>query len=258
MNELITLAIHDKVATLSLNQPERHNALSGPLVQAFSKTLKQIQADANIHAVILRGNGKHFCAGADIKWMQALSEASFEENKQDALVLAELFYDLYHLTKPTVALVQGAALGGALGVIACCDLVIAQPQSHFGFSEVKLGIAPAVISPYVVAAMGVRQARRYFLTGEKFSAQVALETGLVHLLADDLDEAAAPYIELFLQNSPQAMAVTKGLTTLVSSQTMDAKLAEKTAEVNARMRKSEDGQEGLKAFIEKRKPVWQL
>ncbi len=257
MRELVQLHTDYPVATIFLNHPEKHNALSGALVQALATVLKQIKQDDAIHVVLLKSSSKHFCAGADIQWMQALSEAPLEENKKDALLLSELFYELYHLPKPTIALVHGAAFGGALGIMACCDLVIAHPQAEFGFTEVKIGLTPAVISPYVIAAMGVRQARRYFLTAEKFSTQTALALGLVHVMADSLEAAAAPYIERFLQNSPQAMAVTKELISLVSFQPMNAKLAEKTAEINARMRKSQDGQEGLKAFLAKRKPVWQ-
>ncbi|MBI5447392.1 MAG: enoyl-CoA hydratase/isomerase family protein [Gammaproteobacteria bacterium] len=256
MSEWVTISVKKAVATLTLNHPEKHNALSGPLVQALATAVKEIKVDPHIHLLVIKAAGNHFCAGANIQWMKTLSDASFEENKKDALVLSEFFYELYHLAKPTVSLVQGAALGGALGIISCCDLVIAHPLAQFGFSEVKLGLAPAVISPYVVAAMGVRQARRYFLTGEKFSSQTALRLGLVHHVAENLEEALLPYQTSFLESGPQAMAVTKELTSLVASQPLNRVLAEKTAEINARMRTSKEGKEGLSAFLEKRKPVW--
>lgn len=258
MSKWVKLTVSESVATVMLDNPVRRNALSGELVKEFLSVIKKIKEDASIRVVVIRGAGDHFCAGADIQWMKSLSEASYEDNKEDALQLAELFHQLYHLTKPTVALVQGAAIGGALGILSCCDLVIAQEKTQFAFSEVKIGLVPAVISPYIMAAIGVRQARRYFLTAETFFSHTAMQLGLVHIVSDELDATAAPYIKSFLQSGPQALGVTKELISLVAFQPIGSKLAEETAEINARLRRSEEGREGLSAFLQKRKPSWQL
>lgn len=256
--EQVLLTIEKGVASLTLNYPERRNALSGPLVKAFLAALIQVRDSDAVRLLVIRGAGDHFCAGADIQWMRSLAASSLEENKEDALHLADLLHQLYHLPKPTIALVRGAAIGGGLGILSCCDLVIAEEKTQFAFTEVKIGLVPAVISPYVMAAIGVRQARRYFLTAETFFSHTALEMGLIHIVSSDLEGTLSLYVKSFLKSGPCALGVTKELLSLVACEPIGSALLEKTAEINARIRTSEEGREGLSAFLEKRRPLWEV
>jgi methylglutaconyl-CoA hydratase len=257
MDELL-FAQTDGIAALTLNRPEKRNALHGPLIAELLRLIKSIATDTTIKILMINGNGEHFCAGADIHWMQKIAQGSKKENEQDAERLAELLHQLYFFPKPVMVLAQGAAMGGGLGLIAAADIVIAGSNAQFAFSEVKIGIAPSVISPYVVAAIGPRYANYYFLTAEKFSAADAKYMGLIHKIVEPahlMAEANTLALQL-LQNSPQAMLAAKQLIRHVQYENINVNLSHMTAEHLAHLRASADAQEGLQAFIEKRKPKW--
>lgn len=246
------------VAHLTLNRPEVHNAFNDALIAEMTSALDALERDTQVRAVILSGNGKSFSAGADLNWMQAMAGYSHAENLRDAEALGDLMHRLDSLKKPTIALVQGPAFGGGVGLVACCDIAIAAQRASFCLSEVKLGLIPAVISPYVVAAMGPRAARRYFLTAERFSAEKAMALGLVHeVVADDgLDAAAESLIVELLAAGPIAVREAKDLIAAVAFRPPEAGLRQDTAERIARIRASDEGREGLTAFLEKRPPNW--
>jgi methylglutaconyl-CoA hydratase len=245
-------------ATLTLNRPELHNAFDDTLIAGLTAALKSLEADPRVRVVVLAAAGPSFSAGADLAWMRRTADYSREQNLRDALALAELMRTLNGLSKPTIARVQGAAYGGGVGLVACCDLALASPSASFCLSEVKLGLIPAVISPYLVQAIGPRAARRYFLSAERFSAAEAKQLGLVHeLVADgELDEALERAVERLLANGPRAMAAAKELVARVAGRALDEGLIRETAELIADARASEEGREGLSAFLEKRKPRW--
>ncbi|MFT5722451.1 MAG: methylglutaconyl-CoA hydratase [Motiliproteus sp.] len=247
------------IATLTLNRPEVHNAFDDQVIDSLIQHLEYVADDPAVRVLVLRSEGKNFSAGADLNWMRRMAGNSHQENLVDARGLALLMRCLNDLPKPTIALVQGAAYGGAVGLAACCDLVVATQASQFCLSEVRIGLVPAVISPYVVRAIGERQARRYFLTAEAFSATQAQNWGLVHELVEtheDLDAAKEALIKKLLNNSPCAIEAAKALITTVSSKSITADLIEATAICIADIRISAEGQEGLSAFLEKRKPNW--
>ncbi len=245
-------------ATLTLNRPEVHNAFDDAMIAAMTKALKRLDADDNIRVVLLSARGKNFSAGADLGWMRRSADYSFEQNRDDALALAELMKTLDRLSKPTIAQVHGAVYGGGVGLVACCDVVLATPKASFCLSEVKLGLIPAVISPYVVAAIGQRAARRYFLTAELFSAEEALRLGLVHEIVeqDALQLRGDQLSRHLLGNAPQAMAEAKQLVKEVANSVIDDAFIAFTAGRIAEIRASKEGREGLGAFLEKRKPSW--
>ena len=247
------------VAKLILNRPDVHNAFDDELIEDIINALSNVSNDDSVRAVILTSTGKHFSAGADLNWMKRMATLSEEENRNDAQRLAELMHALNNLNKPTIALVDGAAYGGAVGLIACCDMAIATQRSRFCLSEVKIGLSPAVISPFVVAAIGERQARRYFLTAEVFDAQQAQQFELLHEVVEDKDalqEASEKLVSALQGNSPQAMDKTKQLIKQVSRRDIDQDMRDYTVNLIASIRVSEEGQEGLGSFLEKRKPSW--
>jgi methylglutaconyl-CoA hydratase len=246
------------VAHLILNRPDKSNAFDDEMIAALTAAIKQISTDANVHIVVLEGEGKHFSAGADLNWMQRMATASVEDNQKDALKLADLLYRLNHLTKPTVAIVRGAAMGGGVGLLACCDIVIAAESAQFALSEVKLGLIPAVISPYVLAAMGERAARRYFLSGERFSVHEAKLLGLVHhiTLEAELDDNRDRMVTILLQNGPKAMVAAKQLIADIKDRPIDNRLSEDTATRIAKLRASTEAQIGMNAFFNKKAPEW--
>lgn len=247
------------VATLTMNRPELHNAFDDLLIADLTAELKRLDGDSRVRVVLLAGSGRSFSAGADLNWMRRMADYTREENLSDALGLAALMQTLNGLGKPTIALVQGAAFGGGVGLVACCDLAIATRRATFCLSEVKLGLMPAVISPYVVAAMGPRACRRYFLTAEPFDAAEACRLGLVHeVVADDasLQERGAELAGLLLRNGPRAMTAAKELIAAVAGRAPDEALIADTAGRIADQRASAEGREGVSAFLEKRKPEW--
>ncbi len=257
---LLTSITMEGIATITLNRPERHNAFDDVLITELTTTLQQLEETPNLRALILRANGKHFCAGADANWMRRMVDYTAAENLRDAHQLAELMNTLYHFSKPTIALAHGAAYGGGIGLIACCDIALATHSAQFCFSEVKLGLVPATISPYVIAAIGERAARYYFLTAERFDAKNALTLGLIRdvVAEDELITKGEALASQLLINAPQAIAAAKQLVTSVAGQPIDATLRSFTAECIATLRSTPEAQEGLKAFLEKRPPAWSL
>lgn len=258
-DQLVLQKIGKGVGRLTLNRPEVHNAFDDALVAELTAALLSLGADKRVRVVVLAAAGKSFSAGADLAWMQRMAGYSEAENLDDARALAGLMSTLDRIAKPTVALVQGAAFGGGVGLVACCDIAIASEAASFSLSEVKLGLIPAVISPYIVAAMGPRAARRYILTAERFSAQEALRLGLVHEVvpADRLEETGQQVLDHFAQGGPLAQTEAKDLVLSLASRPIDREVVEETAQRIARIRVGEEAREGLAAFLEKRKAEWQ-
>ena len=258
-DQLVLQRIDAGVGRLTLNRPEVHNAFDDALIAQLTAALLSLEADRRVRAVVLAAAGKSFSAGADLAWMQRMAGYSEAENLADARALAGLMSTLDRLAKPTVALVQGAAFGGGVGLVACCDIAIASEAASFSLSEVKLGLIPAVISPYVVAAMGPGAARRFILTAERFSAPQALALGLVHEVvpADRLEETGQKVLDHLTQGGPRAQADAKDLVLSLAGRPIDRALVEETAERIARIRVGEEAREGLAAFLEKRKAEWQ-
>ncbi|MDX2321556.1 MAG: enoyl-CoA hydratase-related protein [Moritella sp.] len=244
------------IATITLTRPNVRNAFNVDTVNHLLTTLAVLKHDPAVRILLLRAQGEHFCAGADINWMKDVVRLGYQENLADAGKLAKLMDHLNQFPKPTIVLVQGACFGGAIGLVACCDIALATATAKFCLSEVKIGLIPAVISPYVVAAMGVRQARRYCLTGESFNSEQALEYGLIHQLGDDLDKLAAPFTDTLLNNSPAAMQAVKSLLHDISNHAINDTLIADTSQRIAAIRVSNEAQEGLDAFLNKRKPDW--
>ncbi len=246
------------VATLWMNRPELHNAFNPQLIADLTAACRALDADHAVRVVILAGRGKSFSAGADLNWMKAAGQMSVEENLEDARRLAAMLRTLAELRKPTIARVHGAALGGGLGLAAACDLCVAATSAVFATSEVRFGIIPATIGPYVIRAIGERQAYRYFQTAERIDAQRAREIGLVHEVAtpEDLDAKVQQLTDALLQGGPQAQAEAKDLIRAVAGQSMSDALMEDTARRIAALRATPEAREGLAAFLEKRSPAW--
>jgi methylglutaconyl-CoA hydratase len=256
-----TLAIERQgpIGLITMNRPERHNAFDDALIAELTDALRSMEAEDGIRVVVLSGAGKSFCAGADLNWMKRMAGFSKDENQRDAMGLGALMRTLAHLRKPTVARVHGAAYGGGVGLVACCDIAVAAQDASFSLSEAKLGLIPAVISPYVVAAIGERAARRYFLTAERFDAAEAWRLGLVHEIgatADDMDEKIGGIIDTMLAAGPVAQREAKELIRAVSGRPVTSELIQDTAERIARVRSSPEGREGVAAFLEKRRAAW--
>jgi len=246
------------IARLTLTRPKVHNAFNDALIRELTAALEGFDSDSRVRAVILAAQGKYFSAGADLNWMKAMAEESEAANVADAQALAKLMSTLNTLSKPTIALVQGSAFGGGVGLAACCDIVIAVEGVSFTLSEVRLGLIPAVIAPYVVAAIGARASRRYFQTAERISAWQAHRLGLVHEVVPrgDLESTARRLVDDLLAGGPQAQAESKDLIHAVAGRPLDQGVMDDTASRIARIRRSPEGLEGVAAFLEKRKPDW--
>ncbi|KIQ04287.1 MULTISPECIES: gamma-carboxygeranoyl-CoA hydratase [Pseudomonas] len=262
MTDFSTLQLHTDprgVATLWLNRPDKHNAFNAEMIEELIQALRQVAADDSLRFLVLRGQGRHFCAGADLAWMQASAQLDYASNLRDAHQLGELMSLLYHLPCPTLAVVQGAAFGGAVGLTACCDIAIGASEASFSLSEVRIGLVPAVISPYVVQAIGERATRRYALSAERFNGERARELGLLAECypAAELESEVEQWIANLLLNSPQAMRESKALLHGVGSGVLSDALRQRTESVIAGIRVSEEGQEGLAAFLQKRPSAWQ-
>jgi methylglutaconyl-CoA hydratase len=257
-----TLSIrHDgAVASLQMQRPEVHNAFDARLVAELTQALEQLDRDASVRAVVLSGAGTTFSAGADLNWMLGMARATERENEQDSLRLAKLMHTLNFLSKPTIAKVHGSAYGGGVGLVACCDIAIGADGAKFSLSEVKLGLVPAVISPYVIAAIGARPARRLFVGAEVFSAREAERIGLLHqcVPGGELDAAVDRSVHWLLKGGPQAQREAKQLVAFATELTPEsaAKADRANARLIARLRVSPEGQEGLSAFLDKRAPRW--
>lgn len=257
MNNTILVNIKDNVAHITLNRPDVRHAFNDVMITELLTALSTIEADDTIRVLVLHSQGPIFCAGADLTWMQKMLKYSLAENEVDASQLAQLMYSLYTLNKPTIALVQGNAYGGGVGLIACCDIAIASDKAQFCFSEVKLGLSPSVISPYVIRAIGLRQTQRYFLTAESFNAETALGLGLIHSCVSDdaaLNIQAETIIKQLLKNGPKALTNTKKL--LQHNVPLSTELVNYTITDIAQLRISAEGQEGIKAFLEQTPPSW--
>jgi methylglutaconyl-CoA hydratase len=248
------------IATLTLDRPEARNALSAALVARLTESLEALAGDATVRAVLLTGSAGVFCAGADIGEMRAAGKASQEHNEADSRRFAKMLEVLERQPQPTVAVVNGAAYGGAVGLVAACDIALAAGSARFALSEVRLGLVPAMISPYVIRAIGPRQARRWFLTGEAMEARTAERIGLVHEVVEDagLQPAAAALVDALLAGGPGAQAEIKRLIRHVTgrSEPADESMLAETARWIARIRAGDEAREGLTAFLERRKPGW--
>ncbi len=255
MPSATTLTIDQKIATLCLSRPEKHNAFDDQVITEIRAHLTQVaQSDARV--LLLRANGKHFCAGADLAWMKRMATLSHEENLHDARQLSLLMQELNNLEIPSIVRLQGAAYGGAIGLIACCDIAIADESASFCLSETKLGLAPATIAPFVVQAIGPRIAKKLFLTAEVFDASSALRFQLIHerVKTEELDEKITSTIQLILNTGPKASIAAKSLVSEVIDAPCD--LHERTSQLIAKLRVSDEGQAGLKAFFDKRPAPW--
>jgi methylglutaconyl-CoA hydratase len=253
----ILLSQDGPVVRISLNRPEIHNAFNETMIDELGNALDGILHRSGTRVVVLTGQGKSFCAGADLNWMRKVKDYSYEENLEESNRLADLMYAIYTLPMPTIARVNGTAIGGGTGLLAACDLVIAAATAMFSLSEVKLGLVPAVISPYVIRRVGESQCRRLMLTGERFPAGKAEQFGLVNQVVpvEDLDGAVRERIDQFLTSGPEALKTCKELLRRIPQMSFQ-EAKEYTAEVIARLRMSREGQEGMSAFLEKRKPGW--
>lgn len=246
------------IATVTLNRPDKHNAFNGDVIAELTAAFNAVAGDKFARVLVFRANGANFCAGADLEWMKRTAGFSLDENLRDAASLADMLETLNFLPVPAIARVQGAALGGGAGLVCCCDIAVAANNASFAFSEVKLGLIPATISPYIVRAIGPRAARRYCLTAERFDAQKALALGLVSEIATDdtLDHCVARLVDSILQNGPDAVRATKRLLFDVAEQDLNEELLRATSERIAQTRATDEAREGIAAFLEKRAPDW--
>ena len=258
MDKVIYSIADNGVATVTLNNPDKHNAFDDEVIALLTNTFKQLSQNEAVKLVVLASTGKSFCAGADLGWMKRMADYSYEENLADSNALAELFKTINFMPQPTIAKIQGAAFGGAVGLAACCDMVVAAERASFCLSEVKLGLIPATISPYVINAIGERASRRYFLTAERFFAAKAQELGLVSEVVptEELDSKTQELINATLGNGPQAVQAAKLLIADVANKEINGELISETSRRIASIRVGEEGQEGLTAFFEKRPASW--
>ena len=256
--ETLTIAIADKVATVTLNRPELRNAFNESAIAELALAFDELGRNELVRAIVLAANGPAFCAGADLNWMKKMAGYSHDENLADASRLADMLRTIYLCPKPTVAKVQGDCYAGGMGLVAACDIVVAADTVNFCLSEVKLGLIPATISPYVIKAMGEQAARRYFITAERFDAASALRMGFAHevVAADALDTTVAGLVKALVSNSPNAVVEAKKLVREVVGAPVTDALLRDTAERIAGIRASSEGREGVASFLEKRKPNW--
>lgn len=259
MTETVEIRREGVTATVALNRPQSHNAMTPQMIAELTATFDALGREDDIRVVILTGNGRSFCAGADLATMRAAADYTFDENVADGEAIFDLMHAVDRCPRPVVARVNGAAIGGGVGLVSCCDIVVAVERAIFALSEVRLGILPAVISPFVLARIGPGAARQLFLTGERFSAEYARRVGLVdHVVADEaaLDKVVAERVDVLLQGAPGAQAAAKELIRTVAFRSKEEMRAH-TSRIIARRRASDEGREGMSAFLEKRKPSWQ-
>ncbi|MGZ5801153.1 MAG: enoyl-CoA hydratase/isomerase family protein [Burkholderiaceae bacterium] len=273
--QTILIERQDSVAQVILNRPDVRNAFNERSIAELTQAFRELGDDDNVRVIVLAARGPVFCAGADLQWMKKMAAYTHEENREDAALLAQMLRTIYECPKPVIAKVQGDCYAGGMGLAAACDIAVAAEEAHFCLSEVKIGLIPATISPYVIRAMGERAARRYFLTAEKFSAQEALRIGFVHQLVstavldtlegmanaqatpDPLGAAVDAIVSSLLLASPNAVKEAKRLVRDVAGMPLTDDLIAGTVERIAEIRASDEGREGVKAFLEKRKPNWQ-
>jgi len=256
--ETLLVTIADKVATVTLNRPDLRNAFNEQAIAELALVFDELGRSDTVRAIVLAANGMSFCAGADLNWMKKMAGYSHDENLADAMRLADMLRTIYLCPKPVVARVQGDCYAGGMGLVAACDIVVAGEQAAFCLSEVKLGLIPATISPYVIKAMGEQAARRYFLTAERFDAKEAHRIGFAHEVVahEALDATVAGIVKALVNNSPHAVQQAKTLVREVVGQPVDEALLADTAGRIAAIRASLEGREGVTSFLEKRKPTW--
>ena len=256
--ETIAIHVRESIALVVLSRPDVHNAFNAMLIAELTRALRDLDRDASVRAVVLLGEGKSFCAGADLNWMTEMARYGIAENLADATALATMLKTLARLSKPTIARVHGSAFGGGAGLVACCDIAFAAHDAVFSFSEAKLGLIPATIAPYVVEAIGARHARRYFLSAERFTAADAYRIGLVHEIypLDEIDARINELLASLLLAGPRAQDESKALIRAVRPGPIDDAMIADTAARIAGVRGSEEGKEGVAAFLRKRSPAW--
>jgi len=248
----------DGVARVTLNRPEVRNAFDDALIASLRKTFDELGGDPSVRVVVLGGNGPAFCAGADLNWMKRMAGYDYAANQRDAQALADMLAALERMPKPTIARVHGPAFAGGTGLVAACDIAVGTPEAKFCFSEAKLGLSPATISPHVLRAIGERAARRYFLTAEVFGAEEAYRLGMLSILvpSSEIDSEIEKLLTHLLAGGPEAMKKIKELVRAVASRPLDDALVADTAKRIAEIRVSPEGREGIASFLEKRKPSW--
>jgi methylglutaconyl-CoA hydratase len=257
--QTVLLTVEDRIARVTLNRPEIRNAFNDVMISELLEIFTNMASREDVRVIVLTGSGTCYCAGADLHWMKRIQGYSYQENFEDTLRLAELMYRMYASPKPTIARINGPAIGGGTGFVAVCDLAIASESAVFSFSEVKIGVVPACISPYVVRRVGESRCREFFLTGERLTAHRALESGLVNQVVPEgeLDKAVGERVQQLLSSGPYALNICKQL--LQKVPLLDFEEAKTyTADVLARLREGEEAQEGMAAFFEKRKPEWSI
>ncbi|OTG67638.1 enoyl-CoA hydratase/isomerase family protein [Acinetobacter silvestris] len=256
--QFLQLEQNQQVATVWLNRPELHNAFNPQVIEELHQCFQYLNTREDIRVVILAGRGKSFSAGADLNWMKFAGQASKAENEADALKLAKMLQSLAMLKQPTIARVQGIAFGGGMGLASACDMCVASTDAKFATSEVRLGLAPSTISPYVIRAIGARQASRYFLTAERISAEKAQAISLVHEIAppDQLDQKVDEIIQALLLGGPEAQAASKQLIQMVNQSVLTEELLVQTAQHIAHVRQGTEAKNGLTAFLTKQSPAW--
>ena len=258
--QTLQLQLHNSkcVATVTLDRPDVRNAFNDLAIAEITQVFRTLGADADIRAIVLAANGPAFCAGADLHWMQQMADYTHAENRADAAQLAAMLKTIYQCPKPVIAKIQGDCYAGGMGLVAACDIAIAVDATHFCLSEAKLGLIPATISPYVIRSMGGNAARRYFLTAERFPAQEALRIGFVHAVVSTaaLDAAVGEIVQALVANSPNAVKEAKRLVHDVAGAPLSDALIADSAQRIADIRGSDEGKEGVRAFLEKRKPGW--
>ena len=258
MTQALNVAVNDRIARITLTRPEVRNAFNDEVIQQLKTAFKSVGANSDVRAVVLAAEGPAFCAGADLNWMRRMADYTRDENLADAGQLAAMLKAIYECPKPTIAAVQGDVFAGGMGLVAACDMAVSVRTATYCLSEVKLGLIPATISPYVIRAMGARAAHRYFLTAERFSAEEAHRIGFVHELADAdaLDAKVAELAAALVSASPAAVRACKRLVQDVAEREIDAALIAATVEGIADIRASDEGREGVASFLQKRKPAW--
>jgi methylglutaconyl-CoA hydratase len=255
--ETVRVEVADHLARVTLNRPDIRNAFNEVMLRELREVFGKLAEDDDVRAIVLTGEGKAFCAGADLHWMRRVLDFDFQENYEDSLAVADLMRDMYQCPKPVIGRVNGPAIGGGVGFVAVCDIVVAVDTAVFSFSEVKIGLVPACISPFVLKRVGERYAREYFLSGERLTAEKALACGLVnHVVpAEQLDATVDEILGHLLTSGPDALAVCKRMVREVADLDL-AKAGPRTAELLAHVRMGAEGQEGMSAFLERRRPNW--